>query len=109
MPIKSRWRRFTRENLESLPAKEGAYELANASKSIIYTGSSNNLRRRLITHLIGGKLTTVRYFRCEFSDIFDLESGRDKEARHAKKFSQARAKKPKYSKRLPRRKSIWEI
>jgi hypothetical protein len=101
MPIKGRWRRFTRENLEKLPTKEGAYELANAKKSIIRIGSSKNLRRRLITHLIGGGLPTVRYFRCDIIGFWDWDTGTDREARHAKKFSQAHARKPKYSKRLP--------
>lgn len=101
MPIASRWRRFTREHLEGLPKDEGAYELANAKKSIIYTDSSTNLRRRLITHLISGKLTTVRYFKCEFAEFLDLESGTDEEARHAEKFATKRGRMPKYTKRSP--------
>jgi hypothetical protein len=101
MPMKGRWRRFTRENLQKLPEKEGAYELANAQKSIIRIGSSKNLRRRLITHLISGELPTVRYFRCEILGFTDWDSGTDRGALHAKKFMQIHAKKPKYSKRLP--------
>lgn len=110
MPIKGRWRKFTRATLERLPEEEGAYELANAKKSIIYTGSSNNLRRRLITHLISEKLTTARYFRCELVEFLDLETGTDKEARHAEKFAAKHGRKPKYTKRSPHSpKSIFDI
>lgn len=107
MPIKAKWRRFTRTNLEGLPERKGAYELANTKKSVIYIGSSNNLRRRLITHLIDGKLITARYFRCELVPrIDDTEGSRAKEARHAKKFFLTHGRKPKYTKRSPRRKSF---
>lgn len=106
MAIRARWQRFTRENLEKVPQKEGAYELANAKKSVIRIGSSTNLRRRLITHLVSGQLPTVRYFRCDIIGFFGLDSGTDREAHHAKKFAQARSKKPKYSKRFPRPKSF---
>jgi predicted GIY-YIG superfamily endonuclease len=101
MPIKSRWHKFTRENLEKLPQEEGAYELANAKKSIIRIGSSNNLRRRLITHLNSGEFPTAQYFRCELVGFFDLDTGKDREAHHAEKFRRAHSRKPKYSKRLP--------
>jgi len=109
MPIKSRWRKFTRGNLEKLPEKEGAYELGNAKKSIIYVGSSNNLRRRLITHLISGKLPTARYFRCDIIHLGDWDTGKTREARHTQKFRETHSRKPKYTSRSPRRKSIWDI
>jgi len=107
MPIKARWQRFTRANLEKLPEKEGAYELGNAKKSVIYQGSSNNVRRRLLTHLINEKLSTVRYFRCDILGFMDWDSGTAREARHAEKFRQTHGKKPKYTKRSPRRKSLF--
>jgi predicted GIY-YIG superfamily endonuclease len=107
MPIKARWQRFTRTNLEKLPTQEGAYELANAKKSVIYIGSSQNVRRRLITHLTSEDLPTARYFRCDIVYFGEWDTGTAKEARHAEKFRQGHSRKPKYTKRSPRRKSLF--
>jgi DNA polymerase-3 subunit epsilon len=103
MAITGKWRRFNRSTVEGLSEKEGAYELGNATKSVIYIGSSKNLRRRLMTHLSSGKWTTTRYFRCDVVHFADWDTGTDKEARHAEKFQATRGRKPKYSKRSPRR------
>jgi len=109
MPIQKRWSRFTFENIRRVPQEEGAYQLANAARAIIYNGSSNNLRRRLYTHFTQGRLTTARYFRCEVCSIFDLESSVDKEARHAERFFATRGRKPRYTKRSPRRHSLFDF
>jgi predicted GIY-YIG superfamily endonuclease len=93
--------------LEKLSQNEGAYELANAKKSVIYIGSSQNVRRRLITHLISEDLPTARYFRCEVVHTIEWDTGTAKEARHVEKFRQKHSKKPKYTKRSPRRKSLF--
>lgn len=105
MPIQKRWTRFAAENVDKLPQKEGVYDLANAKKSIIRHGSSNNLRRRIMTHLNDEKLSTVRYFRCEYLGFFDMDTPKTREARHAERYFAQHGRKPKYTKRSPRKKT----
>ena len=68
-----------------------------------------NIRRRLMTRLMSGRLNTVRYFRCDLCSLFDFKSGLDKEARLAEKFRAKSDRKPRYAKRSPRAyKSIFD-
>ena len=101
--------RFTREVIKTLPEDEGAYELANASKSILYTGSSTNIRRRLMTHLISGKFPTIRYFRCEWASMLGIETGIDKERRHIQSFIAKKHRRPSRIRRSPRRDSLFDL
>ncbi len=109
MPIRGRWRRFNLTIIKSLPEDEGAYELANSAKSIIYNGSSTNVRRRLMTHHNSGNFPTARYFRCELCSFLDIESGIDKEAHHAERIRAKTGRKPKYSKRSPHPFRLFDI
>jgi hypothetical protein len=109
MPIQARWSKFTRENVERTPQKEGVYDLANAKKSIIRHGSSNNLRRRLMTHLIDERLSTVRYFRCEYIDLFDIDTPKAREAHHAERYFAQHGRKPRYTKRSPHKTSLFDF
>jgi hypothetical protein len=108
MPIKKRWTRFTTANVKSAPEYSGVYELADSAKNILYIGKSDattGVRGRLLAHLRGGKFPTARYFRCDES--FGFVTGADKELIHTRKYkTKFGGRKPKASKRLPRR-SLW--
>ena len=109
MPLRGRWRSFTRTGLARAPEEEGVYELANGVQTIIYVGSSNNLRRRLTTHLIGGKMRAARYFRCEVCSPWDFESRLTKEAKNVQKVIDRTGKKPRRVKRTPRRDPLFDL
>ena len=108
MPIKKRWTKFTRANVEKIPEdKTGAYEIANKDQKIIYIGSSQartGVRGRLINHIINNRFPSGKYFRCEFIGFLDWHSARDKERIQAEKYAQKRIRqtKPRRSKRFPR-------
>lgn len=107
MPIKQRWMKFTRENVEKLPkGKTGAYEIADKDKSIIYIGGSKKsgvgVRGRLIDHIIKNKFPTAKYFRYAFEDFLGLDDGIDMERKHSQKFIAKHGKKPARLKRSPK-------
>ena len=103
--ISKRWTRFTLENVQRLPNRRGAYELANAAKRVIYQGGSDaisGVRGRLLSHLRNNEYTAARYFRVEHASL--LTSGIGLEASHAAKFQKKHGRKPRYTKRSPQRK-----
>ena len=106
MPIKKRWTRFTIANVEKLPNRKGVYELANRSKKIIDIGGSDSrtigVKGRLLSHLKANKYPTAWYFRCDFALWGD--SGIDMEASHGSKFKEKHGRRPRYTKRLPKKK-----
>ena len=67
MTLTATWSQLTSWDIQYVPEKEGVYELADNSQSIIYIGRSNNLRRRLSEHLNSDDhcLRNARYFRYE--------------------------------------------
>lgn len=111
MPIKKKWTKFTLDNVKKMPNKRGAYELANATKRIIDQGGSDSpisgVRGRLISHLGENKYPTAKYFRCEFIDLFG--SGITLEASHSKKFQEQHGRKPRYTKRSPRKRGLFDL
>jgi len=107
MPIKQRWMKFTRENVEKLPkGKTGVYEIANRNKSTIYIGGSKKsgigVRGRLIDHIIKNKFPTAKYFRYAFEDFLGLDDGIDMERKHSQKFVAKHGRKPAHLKRSPK-------
>ena len=106
MPIRKRWTRFTPPNVRRIPDEPGAYELGNRDGRIIDNGGSDvSVRDRLMTHLRTNKYPTARYFRYEIADFF--ESGIDLEASHGKKFQDKYGRKPRYTKRAPRKRGLF--
>jgi hypothetical protein len=109
MPVKKRWAKFTRENIEKIPkGKRGVYEIANSKKEVIYCGSSDSdlgVRGRLIDHLIHKKFRTAAYFRYEIAPLFTR--AKDMEARHALKQRLKTGKKPIGIKRSPVARDVW--
>ena len=59
------WWHFSRGTVESDRDDPGVYEMGNASDSVVYIGSSDALRRRLMEHLSESgtclRKNTVRY------------------------------------------------
>lgn len=106
MPIQKRWSRFILSNVRRVPDEPGAYELANKDKRIIDTGGSDvSIWDRLMRHLQTNQYPTARYFRYEIAGFF--ESGIDIEASHSQKFQKKHGRKPRYTKRSPRKKSLF--
>lgn len=107
MPIHKKWSRFTEENVKKLPKETGVYELANKDKRNIDIGGSDGkttkVRGRLLRHLSSNKYPTAKYFRCKFAGL--LDSGIDMEAQESAKFQKKHGRKPRYTKRSPKRKS----
>jgi len=86
----------------------GAYLLGDKNKGKIYTGSSVNIRNRLITHLIHKTFPTTKYFKFAYAN--NLDEARDMERQtfemHIRKNPQLRN----HVKRIPRkRKNLWSI
>ena len=105
MPIRKRWSRFNLENVLELEDEPGVYGLANRGGRIIDTGGSDSsVRDRLLSHLRNNKYPTAVYFRCQYAGFFD--SGIQMEAIHAEKFRRKYGRKPRYTKRSPRRYSF---
>lgn len=51
MPITSQWWTFAEDVIKLDRDDPGVYELGNDAGSVVYIGSSNELRRRLLEHL----------------------------------------------------------
>lgn len=109
MPLKGRWRTFDRKTILRVPEEEGVYELATEKQNIVYIGSSTNLRRRLSTHLTGGKMRNVAYFKCEVCSLLDLDSALTKERDQVQKLTLKTGRKPKRIKRTPRRDPLFDL
>ena len=109
MPLKGRWRNFDRQTLNRVPAEDGVYELATEKLNIVYIGSSTNLRRRLTTHLIGGKMRNVAYFKCQVNSPLDLDSSGIKEREQVQKLVKQVGRKPKRIKRTPRKDPLFDL
>jgi excinuclease UvrABC nuclease subunit len=102
MPIAKRWSKFTLANVQRVPDKPGAYELANKDRRIINTGGSNkSVRARLLSHLGTNKYPTAAWFRYKLAGWF--EKGTTVEANLSEKFVQKHGRKPRYTKRSPRK------
>lgn len=105
MPIRKRWSRFDLENVWELEDEPGVYELANRYGRIINTGGSDSsVRDRLLSHLRTNKYPTAVYFRCQYAGFFD--SGIQLEAIHSEKFRKKYGRRPRYTKRSPRRRGL---
>jgi hypothetical protein len=107
MPIPKKWSKFTKDNVKKLDGSRGSYELANKDKRIIDIGGSDcgsgGCRNRLHSHLRGNKYPTAKFFRVHKADIFD--SGISLEASHSVKYQRKTGKKPRYTKRSPKKNS----
>lgn len=106
MPIRKRWTRFTRANVEKLPSNRGIYELGDQYGNVIDIGGSDSrtgVRGRLITHLINKKYPNATYFRCLLAiDGLFSPSGIRMEAEESQKFQKKHGKKPEHTKRSPK-------
>lgn len=61
MPIAKRWSRATKSSiLSKVPEKRGIYELKSFGE-VVYVGRTNNLRRRLLSHLTDRNPNYYRY------------------------------------------------
>jgi hypothetical protein len=106
MPIPKRWSKFILVNVKLVPNKPGAYELANRDKQLIGSGGSDvSIRMRLLKHLRTNKYPTAVWFRYELARWF--EKGIDVEANHSEKFVQRYGRKPRYTKRFPRKSKLF--
>lgn len=106
MPIRKRWSGFTLENVLRVRDKPGVYELANRSSRVINTGGSDSsVSDRLLSHLRTNRYPTAVYFRCEYAGFF--ESGIQMEAIHSERFQKKHRRKPRYTKRSPRRHPLF--
>jgi hypothetical protein len=105
MPITKRWTLYNRDNIDRIPSGAcGMYEIANRNKTLIYRGSSDGeigIKSRLLSHLRKRRFPSARYFR--YSEASWLDTGLDMEARHTH-----RAGKPKYMKRAPVYRNLFD-
>jgi len=64
--VKKWWpkKRFTWEDIDSIPNCIGVYELLNGDEIAIYVGKTSNLCRRLFQHYYTKDVPHVRFFRC---------------------------------------------
>lgn len=62
---------FTSMAVSSVPESEGAYQLFDAGRSLIYIGRSDNLRRRLNEHLNSSdtRIRSASYFTYEVTSL----------------------------------------
>jgi hypothetical protein len=96
------WRRYTREVLDKMPAKRGAYEIASRNKTIVDSGSSDSdggTKSRLIERLIHNRCPTGYFFRCQYVGF--LDRGSDIEGKTTRRIIAKTGKRPKYNKRTP--------
>jgi hypothetical protein len=110
MPIPKKWSKFTDENVKKLDKQRGTYELANRSKRTIDVGGSDGndgVRGRLMSHLRNNKYPTATYFRVQNAGIFDR--GIELEASHSHKHQEKHGKKPRYTKRSPRKRGLFDL
>jgi hypothetical protein len=113
MPLWTRWKRFTREEISKLPIKRGEYEIAARNKIVVANGSSDSditgVKGRLMERLIHNRCPTGYFFRCRYADF--LTDGLSMEAKTAAKHKAKRGgKNLKYNQRSPRvRNSIFDI
>ena len=109
MPLKGRWRKFDRQTINRVSEDEGVYELATEKQNITYIGSSTNLRRRIATHLLSGKMKNVAYFKCQVASPLDIASIRIKEQSQVLKLVARTGRKPRKIKRTPRRDPLFDL
>src|SRR5262249_44427394 len=80
------WWQFSRATVESDRDEPGVYEMGDASDSVVYIGSSDALKRRLIEHLNESgtciRTNTVRY-RIEYTQDYPTR-GRQLYDKHVK-------------------------
>ena len=107
MPIRKKWSRLSSGNLRKVPDKPGVYELASRNKRTIDIGGSNRSVRKRLTSKRKTR-GTANFFRFLTASIFG-DSGIGMEARHSKKYSKKHGRKPKYTKRSPKRRSIFDL
>jgi len=108
MPIPKKWSRFNRVKVREVPEVRGVYELANQQKKPIDQGGSDasaGVRGRLLQRLRDKKPPTAKYFR--YQTAVWLNSGIDMEAEHAEKFRKKHGRNPRYTKRSPRKRSLF--
>jgi hypothetical protein len=71
MPIKAQWWVFTDAIIDSERDLPGVYELGSAAGEVIYIGSSDEIRRRLLQHWNEPESTCVkrntRQYRVEYT------------------------------------------
>ncbi len=60
MPITSQWWTFTETVINLDKNQSGVYELGDASGSVVYIGSTNGMKRRLLEHLNEPATTCIK-------------------------------------------------
>src|SRR5262249_20976030 len=74
------WWHFSRATVESDRDDPGVYEMGDASDSVVYIGSSDALKRRLIEHLSGSGnclRTKPGRYRFEYIQGYQTREGQD--------------------------------
>jgi hypothetical protein len=106
MPFRKKWSKLTSAKLKKVPHRPGSYELASRNKTIVdIGGSERSVRKRLAAKR--RQHPTANFFRYVTASIFG--SGFEIEARHSRKFSKKHGRKPKYTKRSPKRKGFFDL
>ena len=66
MPIRKDWIEYNTANVTQVAEKDGAVELGDAEKNIVFIGSGANLRKLLEEHLEGAeRFEKAKFFRYE--------------------------------------------
>ena len=103
MPIRKRWSKFTKQLIDSVPTKDGIYELADVKDEIVYIGSSDkgeDIRGRLRFHK-KNKSRTIKSFRFILASF--LQSAIAMEQQHCELFKAKHGGKlPRLQKKMPR-------
>ena len=73
------WRRFNRDSVETEKDMGGVYEFGNASRVVVYIGSSGKIKNRLLYHLRAGDAsidTHAIYYRVDYRLSYRTEERR---------------------------------
>ena len=75
----SQWWAFTENLVNTEQDSPGVYELGNSSKNVVYIGSTNAIKRRLLEHLGGSDPcinTHAKYYRVDYRPDYATEERR---------------------------------
>ena len=74
MPITNQWWTFSESVIQHDHDNPGVYELGDASKNVVYIGSSNEVRRRLREHLAAHAQSCIgnrtKFYRIEYTQNY---------------------------------------
>jgi len=108
MPIPKKWSKFNNENIDKVPRTEGAYEFSFRGTKESRIGSSKDLPRRLSEHHRDPAMKKCTRFRVQKAGPFS--TGKDLEAKLAKRYAEKNpdSPKPSLSKRLPKKRGLFD-